>query len=131
MIMNEQKLTNKQAICLKEGKDFLDDMSYLMRHPLKEYIDFEGYFNAPDGTDLQDFIRNKGKCCLKPSELEIQTAMNAGQKITDEWMKEHSEKEYLILDYCKVFGEDYVTVADLENMEIKKTPKENVIIEEP
>ena len=127
---NERALTNKQVLFDMPTKEFVEKTREIMNHPLSQYINYERYFDSVD-TDISHFISNKGKCYIKPSALEIQSAKDAGVKITDEWMKKQSEKKYLILDYCQVFGTNYVTVADLENMRIMKTPKESVVIEEP
>lgn len=130
--MNEQTLTNKQTLEAKEGKDFLNGINDIFKNPFNKYIDLEKYFDAPAGTPVENFLMSKGTCHVKPSEVEIKVAENAGTKVTDEWIKEHT-KEYPILDKCQVFGEEYVTVADIENNTVRKIPKKNVIelIEEP
>lgn len=123
---NSSSVSNKERLASLSSADFYSEVSALINHRLSKYIDYEAYFDSSD-ANLIHFLRSKGMCYATPSETQIQAARNEGTLINEEWLKANT-KNYEVLDFCKIYDNDYVTVADIENEQILKVPLGSIIL---
>lgn len=110
-------MTNRQVLEGLDTKTFLQQMRALFQNPFAQYIAFDEYLDSED-INLLHFIKHKGKCVVKPSEMELKVNANA-----------ECNENCLLLGETQLCGDTYAIVADLSHNRLIKVPNANVVRE--
>ena len=111
-------MSNQERIAKLPAKDFYKAMQDIVKHPFNKFLDIEAYLKS-DNKNILDFLISKGEYSIMPTDAFIKAAKNEGTAITDEWIKNHT-KICPILEFTQIYGQKYVTVADIKNLKILK-----------
>ena len=110
-------MTNRQRLDNLDTKTFVSQMQGMFKNPFAKYIAFDEYLDSED-TDIRHFIRHKGKCIVKPTDMELRTDVSA-----------ECRKDCLWLDETSLFGNSYVIVADLQYNKLMQVSADLVVKE--
>ncbi len=122
-------MSNFDRLKQLDSKVFWESIESL-RNGLSKYIDYPAWLDSDD-ADLTHFLRSDEKILVYPSEAEIANFVNETKLINGScsdldiaYFKHQHKSEYSVLGHEVIFGHDYVIVADLKTMSIKKIPVE-------
>lgn len=122
-------MSNLDKLKQLDSKAFWEQIVSL-RNGLSEYIDYPAWLDSDD-ADLTHFLKSNERIVVYPTEAEITSFVNETKLINGscsdsdiEYYKDQHKMELFVLEHEIIYGRDYITVADLQTMSIKKIPVE-------
>ena len=114
-------MTNLERMRSLPMKEFLEEIDRLISYPFYRYLDREAYLNS-ENEDLTSFLKTKGVCRVKPSEMELISVL--GDDASE------SEREMYTLTHMKTMPvlertggiSPHIVAADIQNGRIISVP---------
>lgn len=107
-------MTNFEKLKALPSEKFWERISELTSNPLTEYIDVPAWLDS-ETEDVSCFVKSKGECLVKPSELEIILCSHSRNETEkDMYTMTHSKRMKVLEPYDE--SRPYAVVSDMKTV---------------